>query len=382
MKGIEVIIEEGFLGGTMQIIHPELEKRKIIHVDMDAFFASVEVLDNPSLIGLPLVVGGSPKSRGVVCTASYEARKFGIKSAMSCASAYRLCPQAVFIQPRHSRYIEISNLIFKIFERFSKRIESVSLDEAYLDVSDECRNTSASALAIEIKQAILTEVGLTSSAGVAPNKMLAKLASEMQKPNGLTVIKPHEVLDFMRNLPIRKLNGVGPVTADKLSSFGIQVCADLYKFRKLELYHKVGPRLTEWLWDSCLGIHREKVIHNHEQKSLGSENTFDKNLFSLDELEKELRIIADDVHNRLQSRRLIASSLTLKIKYDDFVLETRSASLPTPFLTSQQIFQYAFLLLKRGYQKPIRLLGISLGRLKERQGEILTIQVPLFSPPD
>jgi DNA polymerase-4 len=380
-KRNKVILEEAIQGGSMQEIHPELLKRKIIHIDMDAFYASVEILDNPGLVGLPIIIGSSPKSRGVVCTASYEARKFGVRSAMSCAAAYRLCPQGIFIQPRHRRYTEVSNLIFKIFERFSTRIESVSLDEAYLDVTDECRSTPASVTALEIKNSILTEIGLTSSAGVAPNKMLAKLASEIEKPNGLTVIKPHEVLDFMKNLPVRKLNGIGPVTAEKLSSHGIIVCSDLYKFRKLDLYQKLGARLTEWLWDSCLGIHREKVVHNHEQKSLGSENTFEKNLFSPVELEQELQLIANDVFERLQNRCLLASNLTLKIKYDNFVQETRSASLPTPFLTSEQIFQYALLLLNRGYHRPVRLLGISLSRLEERRGETLKIQVPLFDHP-
>jgi len=363
-------------GGTLKEIHPEFLKRKIIHVDMDAFFAAVEILDNPSLKGLPLVIGGPPQSRGVVCTASYEARKFGIRSAMACSHAYRLCPDAVFISPRHRRYVEISKEIFLIFARYSKKIESVSLDEGYLDVTEESQ--AASSIAKRIKEDILSELGLSASAGVAPNKMLAKLASEQQKPNGLTVIRPENISAFMPTLPVKKINGIGPVTADKLSKYGINLCSDIYKHRKMDLYEKLGPRLAEWLWDHGQGICRAPVENNHDRKSVGSEATFPKDLSELESLKKELQEIAQDVHERLAKKRLLAMSLTLKIKYADFSLETRSTRLSTPFTTSEEIFRYALLLLERGYKQPIRLLGLSLGRLQDRKSDVIQVQVPLF----
>ncbi len=365
-------------GGTLKEIHPEFLKRKIIHVDMDAFFAAVEILDNPSLKGLPLVIGGSPQSRGVVCTASYEARKFGIRSAMACSQAYRLCPDAVFLMPRHRRYVEISKEIFLIFARYSKKIESVSLDEGYLDVTEECQGESASSLAKKIKEDIWNEIGITASAGVAPNKMLAKLASEKQKPDGLTVIRPESISAFMPTLPVKKINGIGPVTAEKLSKYGISLCSDIYKHRKMDLYEKLGPRLAEWLWDHGQGICRAPVENNHDRKSVGSEATFPKDLTDLDSLKKELQEIAQDVHERLSKKRLLAMSLTLKIKYADFSLETRSTRLSTPFTTSEEIFRYALLLLERGYKQPIRLLGLSLGRLQDRKSDVIQVQVPLF----
>ena len=362
----------------MKEIHPEFLKRKIIHVDMDAFFAAVEILDNPSLKGLPLVIGGPPQSRGVVCTASYEARKFGIRSAMSCSQAHRLCPDAVFVAPRHRRYVEISKEIFLIFSRYAKKIESVSLDEGYLDVTEECRDEAASSVAKRLKEDILNEIGLSASAGVAPNKMLAKLASEKQKPNGLTVIRPENVSTFMHSLPVKKINGIGPVTAEKLSKFGISLCSDIYKHRKMDLYEKLGSRLAEWLWDHGQGICRAPVENNHDRKSVGSEATFPRDLVDMESLKKELRDIAQDVHERLTKKRLLAMSLTLKIKYADFSLETRSARLSTPFITSEDIFRYALLLLERGYKQPIRLLGISLGRLQDRKGDLIQVQIPLF----
>ena len=365
-------------GGPLKDIHPEFLKRKIIHIDMDAFFAAVEILDNPALKGLPLVIGGSPQSRGVVCTASYEARKFGIRSAMPCSQAYRLCPDAIFIAPRHRRYVDVSKEIFHIFSRHSKKIESVSLDEGYLDVTDECQWSSAQVVAQNIKSQILTELGLSASAGVAPNKMLAKLASEQQKPNGLTVIRPEDISHFMPNLPVKKINGIGPLTSEKLGKFGIFQCSDIYKYRKMDLYEKLGPRLGEWLWDHGQGICRTPVENNHDRKSVGSESTFPKDLVDLEALNRELQDIAEDVHERLTKKRLLAMSLTLKIKYSDFTLETRSARLSTPFTTSEEIYRYARLLLEKGFSKPIRLLGLSLGRLRERRSEIIQVQVPLF----
>jgi len=451
----------------MKEIHPELLKRKIVHVDMDAFFAAVEVLDNPALKGLPLVIGGSPNSRSVVCTASYEARKFGIRSAMACSKAWRLCPDAVFIQPRHGRYREISRQIFVIFERYTNKIEPVSLDEAYLDVTEQtgkvsnlatypddsesiqphsfndlfpvqpqnddaydeilehnesifqqssglqklgpmiqksiveknslgCERldnqllekrklisklSSATSIARAIKNDIFTEIGLTASAGIAPNKMLAKLASELEKPNGLTVIKPQDVNGFMWRLPVRKINGIGPVGAKKLEDIGIITCADIYKFRKMDLYEKIGPRFAEWLWDHGMGISRSQVSRDHERKSLGSETTFSKDLIDFESLAAELKYLSDDLFQKLKKRHLVSNHLTLKIKYSDFSVQTRSAQLPTPFMDPEQIHHYSCLLLQKGFFKSIRLLGLSLSRLEEQNSNSMKIQMPLIFNP-
>ena len=225
--------------------------RKIVHIDMDAFYANVEVLDRPELRGLPLVVGGRPGTRSVVCTASYEARTFGVKSAMPTTLAAKLCPDAIFVPPRFDRYKEISAQVRAIFERYTDLIEPLSLDEAYLDVSDH-PTLFATQIANQIRQAVHQELGLTCSAGVAPNKLVAKIASDFNKPNGITIVQPHQVEAFMENLPLRKIHGVGPATEKRLAQLGYHICRDLWGCNAEQLENTLGS-MGRWIARAAKG---------------------------------------------------------------------------------------------------------------------------------
>lgn len=344
-------------------VHPSLLQRKIIHLDMDCFFAAIEIRDHPEFKGKPLIVGGPPESRGVVSTCSYEARKYGIHSAMASAKAYKLCPHAIFVRGRHSVYREVSLQIREIFKKYTSLVEPLSLDEAFLDVTG--KEAYAMDIAKELKEDIFQSTGLTGSAGVAPNKLVAKIASDMNKPNGLTIIRPQQVLSFMGPLPLRKINGIGPATEKKLLKYKFQYCSDLWKYSLSELENFLSPRLASWLYKRSRGIDERNVETTRVRKSIGTEDTFPKDILQEEELHKELSRIASELSSYLQKKNVKGRTITLKVKYFDFKTITRSLSLDSMTHQKETLFKYACDLLKKteAGKKPIRLLGISLHNL-------------------
>ena len=346
--------------------------RKIIHIDMDAFYASVEQRDFPEYRGKPLVVGGLPEGRGgVVATASYEARKFGIHSAMPSKKALQLCPHAIFIRPRFDAYKEVSRKIREIFHRYTDLVEPLSLDEAYLDVTeDKLGIGSALEIATLIKKAIREEVGLTASAGVSINKFVAKIASDLQKPDGLTFIGPSKIGSFMEQLPVEKFFGVGKVTAAKMKELGILVGADLKKLSEEELAKKFG-KAGHFYYHIARGIDHRTVEPNRETKSIGAEDTFPLDLDTEEQLFIELQKIARTVSERLQRYGLKGRTVTLKIKYSDFKISTRSQSFPEPVELHAIIDTAQGLLRHSGWEgKKIRLLGITLSNFGDARAPI------------
>jgi DNA polymerase IV len=345
-----------------------LSLRKIIHVDMDAFYASIEQRDNPEYMGKPIVVGGSPQGRGgVVATASYEARKFGIRSAMSSKKAQQLCPQVIFVRPRFDAYKEASKKIREIFHRYTDLIEPLSLDEAFLDVTVDKQNIgSAIEIAKLIKQAIKDELQLTASAGVSINKFVAKIASDMNKPDGFTFIGPSKIEKFMERLPVEKFFGVGKVTAGKMKLLGLHTGADLKKLTEAELSRHFG-KAGKFFYKIVRGNDPREVQPHREAKSIGAEDTFPYDLTDLEEMNKELDKIADVLYDRLKKSSLRARTVTLKIKYHDFKLATRSQSFTDGINDFETIVGTArqLLLATDTGDKEIRLLGISLSNFRE-----------------
>lgn len=340
------------------------QSKHIIHLDMDAFYPSVEVLDNPALKGKPVIVGGS-KERGVVSSASYEARKFGIHSAQPIAKAKRLCPGGIFLPVRMSRYQEISKQVFKIFHRFTPLVEPISIDEAFLDVTDSIRLFGQPGnIAKKIKQIILTETGLTISAGVAPSKFVAKIASDIDKPDGLTVVHPDDVRDFLDPLPVKKMWGVGKVSQRLLSRLNIHNFRDLRQTPVKVLEKKFGKHGVK-IHLLAMGVDERDVIPDHDVKSIGHEQTFLQDIISLDTVQKELLALGSKVARRMRQKGLKGKTITLKVKYSDFVQITRSATLPKSTDDGSEIYSVACRLLKKTEvtKKPIRLLGISLSQL-------------------
>ncbi len=340
--------------------------RKIIHVDMDAFYASVEQLDNPELKGKPVAVGGGSK-RGVVAAASYEARKFGVRSAMSGVLAAKRCPELIFVKPRFERYKEVSRQIRSIFSDYTDRVEPLSLDEAYLDVTQNKKgNPSASLIATEIRERIFREVGLTASAGISVNKFIAKVASDLNKPNGQKTINPEEVIPFLEDLEIRKFYGVGKVTAEKMYKLGIFTGKDL-KEKDPEFLKEHFGKSGMHYYEVVRGIHRSEVKSHRTPKSLGAERTFSENLSSEVFMKDRLEHIATELARRVSRSGMTAKTVTLKIKYSDFTLQTRSKTLGYFISDKSLILETALDLL---YQQPlensVRLLGISLSNLQDR----------------
>jgi DNA polymerase-4 len=342
--------------------------KKIIHIDMDAFYASIEQRDNPEYAGKPIAVGGSPQGRGgVVATASYEARKFGVRSAMPSKQAVQLCPQIIFVRPRFDVYKSVSQHIREIFRRYTNLIEPLSLDEAYLDVTtDKLGIGSAIEIASQIRKAIKDELQLTASAGVSVNKFVAKIASDINKPDGLTFIGPSRVESFMESLPVEKFFGVGKVTAAKMKSMGLHTGADLKRLSEPELVRNFG-KSGKFFFKIVRGIDDREVQPHRETKSIGAEDTFPYDLTSLDDLQDELMKITRTVCDRLLRNALKGRTVTLKIKYHDFKRVTKSHSFPTGIDDKETIFQTAIdLLLETGIEKrKIRLLGISLSNFTE-----------------
>jgi DNA polymerase-4 len=343
--------------------HSPLSQRKIIHIDMDAFFASVEQRDNPEYRGKPLVVGGLPEGRGgVVAAASYEARKFGIRSAMPSKQAAKLCPQVLFVRPRFDAYKEVSMQIREIFRRYTDLIEPLSLDEAYLDVTHDKLNIgSAMEIAQQIKAAIKAELQLTASAGVSINKFVAKIASDINKPDGLKFIGPSSIEAFMEALPIEKFYGVGKVTAAKMKSLNLHKGADLKKLGEQDLVRCFG-KAGYFYYNIVRGIDDRQVQPHRETKSLAAEDTFPHDLTSLDEMDVELDKIARIVYDRLAKKQLKGRTITLKIKFSDFKQITRNKSFPEPIDDLEIISATARQLMASTFQEDqkIRLLGISL----------------------
>jgi DNA polymerase-4 len=345
--------------------------RKIIHVDMDAFYASVEQMDHPELKGKPIAVGGSEK-RGVVSAASYEARKFGVKSAMSGMQAKRNCPELIFVKPRFDRYHEISKKIRSIFYDYTNLVEPLSLDEAYLDVTiNKKGNPSASLIAQEIRERILKEVGLTASAGISINKFIAKVASDYNKPNGQKTVTPEEVNEFLEKLDIRKFYGVGKVTAEKMYQLGIFIGKDLKSKSKAYLEAHFG-KSGIYYYDVVRGIHNSEVKPNKVRKSLAAEHTFNENLSSEIFMLERINQIALEVSKRLNKSKVAGKTVTLKIKYSDFTLQTRSKTLHYYISDKSLIFETAKdLLFQEKLSNSVRLLGISMSNLNTETKKIL-----------
>lgn len=342
--------------------------RKIIHIDMDAFYASVEQRDNPEYKGKPIVVGGSPEGRGgVVATASYEARVFGIRSAMPSKKALQLCPHVIFIRPRFDAYKDVSQKIRAIFRRYTDLIEPLSLDEAYLDVTVDKQNIgSALDIAALIKKNIREELQLTASAGVSINKFVAKIASDMQKPDGLTFIGPSRVATFMEQLPVEKFFGVGKVTAEKMKGMNLFTGADLKALSENELVRHFG-KTGRFFYKIVRGIDDREVQPNRETKSVAAEDTFPTDLTSIEEMNPELERIAKILHERLARHQLLGRTITVKIKYSDFKQITRSQSFSQPTNDLQTIISTSQQLLSSTNLEnvKIRLLGISLSNFGE-----------------
>ena len=335
--------------------------RKIIHVDMDAFYAAVEERDDPSLVGRPVAVGGGA-ARGVVMTANYAARAFGVRSAMPGAHAARLCPDLVFVRPRFAAYKAVSRDIRLIFERFTDLVEPLSLDEAYLDVSDPKPGPApAMTIARAIKDAIRAETGLTASAGVAANKFLAKLASDMEKPDGLCVIRPEQALRILAVLPIARFHGVGPATARRLQAAGIATGADLQALTEVEAVERSG-RQGGHFWRLAHAIDERPVQPFRDRKSLGVETTFASDLRGLSTLDEAVNTLAEELAKRLARAAFSAATVTLKIKYRDFRLTTRQTTLGVAADRAEVLAAAGRYLLRRGpITAPVRLLGLGVG---------------------
>jgi DNA polymerase-4 len=341
--------------------------RRILHIDMDAFYASVEQRDNPDLRGKPVAVGGDPHRRGVVAAASYEARKFGVCSAIPMARAVRLCPNLVVVHPDFHKYRTASNQVFEIFRSVTPLVEPLSLDEAYLDVTENAwGETLGKSVALRLKTEIKKATGLTASAGVAPNKFLAKIASAWKKPDGLTVIAPERVEHFLQKLPVDALWGVGPVTAARLRERGIERLVDVRTVDDQILREAVGSG-AEWLRQLADGIDDREVSPHHEPKSSGSENTYSQDLTDILEIRQEIDEMARDAASWLEDKQLLCRTVTIKVRYSDFTTITRSQSKTPATRDPEDIAQRAVKLLERtdANARPVRLLGVSVHNLED-----------------
>ena len=335
--------------------------RKILHIDMDAFYASVEQRDNPSLRGKPVAVGGDPTQRGVVAAASYEARTYGVRSAIPMSRAVRLCPSLVIVRPDFHKYRSVSQQVFEIFREVTPLVEPMSLDEAYLDVTENSWHEPLGVnVARRIKQRITETTELTASAGVAPNKFLAKIASGWKKPDGLTVVAPERVETFLKGLPVDALWGVGPVTAARLREHGIDKLTDVRARSQADLEEVVGS-LAGWLIELAHGRDDRAVEPNRPTKSAGSEETYASDLESLEEIRREIDAMARDIAGWLARKGKTARTVTIKVRYSDFTTITRSQSAPEPTADAENIAARALRLLDKteAGQRPIRLLGVS-----------------------
>ncbi|WP_338828001.1 DNA polymerase IV [Bradyrhizobium sp. 27S5] len=356
----------------------EARQRKIIHIDMDAFYASVEQRDNPDLRGKPLAVGGSAE-RGVVAAASYEARKFGVRSAMPSITAKRQCPDLIFVKPRFEVYKAVSRQIRDIFAEHTKVFEPLSLDEAYLDVTENIQNIPlATEIATAIRAKILAETGLTASAGISYNKFLAKLASDQRKPNGQFVITPKIGPGFVEDLSVAKFHGIGPATTAKFNALGIFTGLDIRNQSLEFLSANFGKSGTYYYWISR-GVDERPVRANRVRKSIGAENTFSADLAAFDALAAELQPLIDKVWRHCESTGTRGRTVTLKVKFFDFEIITRSRSISAPVSSRVDLERLAIglLLHEMPFRKSVRLLGVSLSALHDQDQAGPQLDLPI-----
>lgn len=358
---------------------PEFDIRKIIHIDMDAFYASVEQRDFPEYRGKPVIVGGSPEGRGVVAAASYEVRKFGVHSAMPAAEAVRLCPHAVFVKPRFEVYREVSEQIREIFFEFTDLVEPLSLDEAYLDVTENHINLpSATLIAKKIREKIKDKTNLTASAGVAHNKFLAKVASDLDKPDGLAVILPEDAENFLEKLPIGEFYGIGDATESKMKSLDIHTGKDLKEWSEIDLVNEFG-KTGRYYYRIVRGIDNRQVKTHRIRKSIGKERTFSEDVNDLGWINNFLRELAGKISESMQKKNVAGKTVTLKVRYDDFETITRSTSFSHYIDRADDIGETAISLLEQTEvgQRKVRLLGITLSNLNlNEQGHFKQIEIP------
>ncbi|MDY6952406.1 MAG: DNA polymerase IV [Thermodesulfobacteriota bacterium] len=348
-----------------------------MHLDIDAFYPSVEVLDHPELKGKAVIVGG-PRARGVVSSASYEARKFGVHSAQPVATAMRLCPHGIFLPVRMARYKEVSSQVFTIFHHFTPLVEPISIDEAFLDVTGSQRLFGRpEEMAAAIKGMVREKTGLTISAGLAPSKFVAKIASDLEKPDGLTVVWPEQVQAFLDPLSIDKMWGVGKQTQKRLHGLGIKTIGDLGRFPAKALGKKLGKHGTK-MHDLALGIDDRDVIPWSEVKSVGHEETFSQDIVEQEAARKEILFLSQKVARRMRRKGVSGRTITLKVKYSDFVQVTRSVTLPALTCDGHIVFSTACGLMAKTDvgRRPVRLLGVSVSQLSHASAS--TEQLSLF----
>ena len=349
--------------------------RAIVHLDLDAFFAAVEVLENPDLAGKPVLIGGRPEERGVVAAASYPARAFGVRSAMPMYRALRLCPEAIVLPPRHSLYGDYSRRVMEILHQTSPLVEQMSIDEAYLDLTDQVTVwQKAPEIAERLQRRVQEEVGLSASLGVATNKLVAKVASDRDKPGGLTVVRPGEEAAFLSPLPVRALWGVGPVTADNLAEMGVTTVGELARLPEEELRARFGRHGME-MAKQARGMDERPVIPEHERKSVSQERTFARDLRDAEALRRQLWRLSQGVARWLRRAELAAGTVAIKLRYADFTTLTRQMRLAVSTDDERMIYRAAVLLLNRAWQhgQPVRLLGVAGRHLSPPAG-----QLPLF----
>ncbi|MDZ7318185.1 MAG: DNA polymerase IV [candidate division KSB1 bacterium] len=357
--------------------------RVILHIDMDAFFAAIEELDHPEYRGQPVIVGADPKGgrgRGVVSTCNYIARQFGVHSAMPISQAYRLCPNAIFVPPRMARYVELSDRLFEILHDFTPAVEPISIDEAFLDITGCVRLLGTpEEIAVRIKQAIRQQLGLSASIGIAPNKFIAKIASDLRKPDGLVIVSPEEVTQFLQPLPISKMWGVGPKTEAAMLKLGIHTIGDLARLTQAEAIKKFGKSGLHF-WHLANGIDEREVAAAQAIKSVSLENTFEEDVADEQVIEQTLLALADNVSRILRQKQLQGKTITLKIRLQDFSTFTRSQSFDT-FIDASTVISRITLKLYHEFpnkDQKIRLLGVAVSNLIPAQ----QAQLGLFSPQD
>jgi len=346
--------------------------RAIIHLDLDAFFAAVEVLENPDLADKPVLIGGRPKQRGVVAAASYQAREFGIRSAMPMFQAVKRCPDAIILPPRHRLYRQYSRQVMAILHETSPQVEQMSVDEACLDLSEQVDEwEKVTEIAEMLQKRVLAEVGLSASLGVAANKLVAKIASDKDKPGGLTVVRPGQEAEFLSDLPVRVLWGVGPVTAQKLAGMGVETVGELAQLSEEELRERFGKH-GAGMARQARGIDQRPVVTHHEAKSVSQERTFTHDLNKLNHLKKRLWEMSQGVAKQLQKSELAAGTVAIKLRYADFSTLSRQMALMVPTADEIEIYRAALVLLERAWQpkRPVRLLGVAGRDLSPPSGQM------------
>jgi DNA polymerase-4 len=354
---------------------PELH-RAIVHLDLDAFYAAVEVLEDPDLAGKPILVGGDPEGRGVVATASYAAREHGAHSAMPMYRALQLCPDAVVLPTRHGLYRDYSRRVMALLHDVTPTVEEVSIDEAYLDLTEEGDEwEEAMVLARGLQERVRDEVGLSASLGVATNKLVAKVASDHDKPGGLTVVRPGDEASFLAPLPVRVIWGIGPVTEEKLATMGVETVGDLAEVSVRVLAERFGDEHGAAMALRARGVDRRSVVTEHERKSVSRETTFSRDLRGIDDLKRHLWRLSRNVAERLARAEVVAGTITIKLRYGDFETLTRQMALGTPTDDEVRIYGAALVLLERTWERgrPVRLLGVGGDHLEPPTG-----QLPLF----